>query len=327
MRKSRSNNTVAGRDGKHRIAHWLRHHHYAIKNAGKALIRNRWAVTINTVILGLSLALPLALLSVTNHFAYFVDTFYAPHRLFIELEKEASQSDTESFIASLEQDVRVAELHFLSRDDVLKRVADELNLEHNPQIAALNPFSDSLAVGLTGGTYAEKSVARIVKELEANALVVRVDISRSFSVGGQFELHERLRRFALILSSIVLISVLLVCGYMVRNQILRQYLEIEVSRYCGAENAFIRRPFLYWGAAQGFLGGVCAGVIVFLCAALLKYPGSDIAGVNSSREPLSLIFLPELAQTLGVATLLGFIGAWLASARQADLRSGTSNSR
>ena len=38
--------------------------------------------------------------------------------------------------------------------------------------------------------------------------------------------------------------------------------EIEVSKLIGATKGFIRRPFLYFGAIQGAVGGAAAWLII-----------------------------------------------------------------
>ena len=45
----------------------------------------------------------------------------------------------------------------------------------------------------------------------------------------------------------------------IRLQILTRREEIEVAKLIGATDAFIRRPFLYFGALQGLAGGLLLG--------------------------------------------------------------------
>ncbi len=48
----------------------------------------------------------------------------------------------------------------------------------------------------------------------------------------------------------------------IRLQILTMRDEIEVAKLIGATNGFIRRPFLYFGAIQGMVGGAVAWLII-----------------------------------------------------------------
>ncbi|MEP6701788.1 MAG: FtsX-like permease family protein [Betaproteobacteria bacterium] len=98
-----------------------------------------------------------------------------------------------------------------------------------------------------------------------------------------------------------------------RLQVLTRTEEIAVLRLFGATAAQIRRPFLYFGAAQG-LGaallawGTVAGFVIWIeprLAELFQQYGltGKLIGLSGS-DGLSL---------LGFSTLVGALGAWLAA--------------
>ena len=97
----------------------------------------------------------------------------------------------------------------------------------------------------------------------------------------------------------------------IRLQVMAQSAEIEVARMIGATDGFIRRPFYYFGALQGALGGLLAAALVFAALRLLAGTVGELAalyGGNFSLRP------PGLGETLGLATLgavLGWLGAQL----------------
>ena len=69
-------------------------------------------------------------------------------------------------------------------------------------------------------------------------------------------------------TSVVLLALLLGVGLVaitfntIRLQVMTSRAEIELSRLLGATDAFIRRPFHYFGVLLGLLGGVVAWLIV-----------------------------------------------------------------
>ena len=66
----------------------------------------------------------------------------------------------------------------------------------------------------------------------------------------------------LILGGLLAFALVAVTFNTIRLQVLTQREEVEVIKLIGATDAFIRRPFLYYGALQGAAGGVVAWFIV-----------------------------------------------------------------
>jgi cell division transport system permease protein len=119
----------------------------------------------------------------------------------------------------------------------------------------------------------------------------------------------------LVLAGLLGVAIVAVSFNTIRLQILTQRAEIEVSRLLGATDAFIRRPFYYFGSLQGLLGGGVAWLIVLAGTRLLRQPVADLAilyGVELGLEPLGAAASVLL---LGFAALLGWIGAWLSVSR------------
>lgn len=301
-------NTKAG--GQNKLTLWRRHHGYAVKNALTSLSQGRWTVLINSAILGLLLALPLALMSVTNHIEIFSDTLNdVPDATFyLQLNESVSDQSVDNLLNRLQRDTRIDHLSYHSKEDILDKVLKELSIEPSIELQTLNPFFHTVEVTPRNETDANRGLDELLNELRTDNQVAHLEMINRRNDPGQTDFLAIFQRFAHALSVIVLLSSLLICGYMVRNQIIRQQLEVEVTRYCGADDAFIRRPFLYWGAAQGCLGAMCAGVIVYICLCFLIMP------TMTPAAGLMPLFYPyELAAIFITATALGLMGAWIAA--------------
>jgi cell division transport system permease protein len=97
----------------------------------------------------------------------------------------------------------------------------------------------------------------------------------------------------------------------IRQQILTQQAEIEVSRLIGATDAFVRRPFLYQGAVTGLAGGLVALGIVVGALYALNGEVSRLSATYASDFRLALPPAADLAALLGFASALGWAGAYL----------------
>jgi len=123
------------------------------------------------------------------------------------------------------------------------------------------------------------------------------------------------RILVLILASLLSLALVAITFNTIRLQILTQREEIEVSKLIGATNAFIRRPFLYFGAIQGLLGGIAAWLIISISLLLLNHQLAALAQLYASQFALHPMSLGDSLTLLLFSMYLGWLGAWLSVAR------------
>ena len=100
----------------------------------------------------------------------------------------------------------------------------------------------------------------------------------------------------------------------IRLQILAQSDEIEVAKLIGATDAFIRRPFYYFGALQGALGGLFAAALVWLGVHALTPVIHELVALYGVSFALSGPAAAHVAALAGIGAALGWAGAWLSAA-------------
>ena len=96
----------------------------------------------------------------------------------------------------------------------------------------------------------------------------------------------------------------------IRLQILTRRQEIEVAKLIGATDAFIRRPFLYFGMLQGLLGGIAAWLLVSGILFVLNASLGDVARLYASNFALQSLTLADSLALLVFSSYLGWLGAW-----------------
>ena len=100
----------------------------------------------------------------------------------------------------------------------------------------------------------------------------------------------------------------------IRLQIMANAAEIEVARFVGATDAFIRRPFQYFGALQGGCGGLLAAALVYAGGQLLTAPVSELAALYGGDFVLRGLSPANIGALSGVGAALGWLGAQLSVA-------------
>lgn len=82
-----------------------------------------------------------------------------------------------------------------------------------------------------------------------------------------------------------------------------------MSRLLGATDAWIRRPFHWFGALQGLLGGALAGALTLIATRMLAAPMAELAGLYSLEFVLRPLGAVEWSILLAICALLGWLGA------------------
>jgi cell division transport system permease protein len=123
------------------------------------------------------------------------------------------------------------------------------------------------------------------------------------------------KRSVFVLAWLLAVAVLLIVGNTIRLSIQNRSEEIEVMQLVGATDAFIRRPFLYSGLWFGLLGGTIAWVLVSFSVWSLQKPVQHLANLYYSHFQLQTLDLSTSLWLLGLSTMLGLVGSWLAVSR------------
>jgi cell division transport system permease protein len=206
----------------------------------------------------------------------------------------------------------VAETEVRSSDDALTELREMSDFAEALGALDANPMPALVIVRLTAA-----GVSRLEDfkaELATRPEVDWVQVDRRWLERLE-ALLELARRAILLGAAILAVAVLLVVGNTIRLEISLKREEILILKLLGASDAHVRRPFLYIGIWYGVVGGllalglVHAGMLAVQPAvdqlALSYGAGFSLQGPGLRGALLLVIY--------GAA--LGWLGAWLASAR------------
>jgi cell division transport system permease protein len=128
----------------------------------------------------------------------------------------------------------------------------------------------------------------------------------------RFDALLRIGRLVVMLLAAVFSAALIVVTFnTIRLQILAHAAEIELARLIGATDAWIRRPFTYFGALQGALGGLLAALLVLVASQLLTPPVAELAQLYGASFMLKGPSAGLAAILTLAGALLGWVGALL----------------
>ena len=293
---------------------YLERHLQALVGSLGQLWRQRVNTLLTALVIGVSLALPATLLLGLATLRTATAGWDADARLTAYLKIDTPDADAADLTQKLGRELAgKAEVALVDRAQALREFERDSGLGEALALLGENPLPAALVLTPVG-TADEAALARLSDRVRALPQVqdVQADLEWVRRLNALLELGRRtVWAFAGLLGA----GVVLVTGNTIRLAIFNRRAEIEITKLIGGTDAFIRRPFLYWGLLQGFSGGVVATVLLLAVNIGLAGPVRTLAGLYGSA--LSLV-TPGLVGGLGVLLLgagLGLAGAALAVRR------------
>jgi len=286
---------------------WLSHHRAAFASA----FRRLWATPLNTLlsllVIGIALTLPAFGYVTLDNLRALGSNASGVQQISLFMNLDASKRD----IGDIESRLRQAangKWRFVSKEDALKRMQASDGMAEIVASLPRNPLPDAFIVEPANTEPDALEILR--KEIAGWPRVAHVQLDSAWVK--RFDAFLRLGKLALwMLAGLFGAGLVAVTFNTIRLQVMAQSAEIEVARMIGATDAFIRRPFYYFGALQGVLGGLLAATLVVGALRLLAGPVGDLAALYGGTFSLRLPGIVEALALAGLGALLGWIGAQL----------------
>lgn len=294
------------------MRHALDQHAAVLRSALRRMFASKLGGLLNILVIGIALSLPAGMYVLLKNAQGLVAQLSGTPQISLFLALDAKTSDIDALRQRLETHPSVAGAEFVGRDRALEQLRHSTGLADVIGGLERNPLPDAFIITPKAGE--AQSLDKLRSEL---AQLPKVELAQLDSAWA-YKLEALLRfgrLIVLILASLLSIALVAVTFNTIRLQILTQRDEIEVSRLIGATDGFIRRPFLYFGAVQGLLGGLTAWLIVSVSLWLLNRPLGDLSRLYASQFTLQPLGLGDSLSLLAFSLYLGWLGAWLSVAR------------
>ena len=164
----------------------------------------------------------------------------------------------------------VKEVSLFTKEEMLDYAKNDMFGEDAELLSGFeedNPFSDSYKIVLESIENTGATVAELEKIADVEKVVNKQDI-----VNMVLNLSKIIKRFSMGVMLVLLIIAIVIISNTVRLTVFNRRKEINIMKYIGATDRFIKGPFLLEGMIIGFFGALLAFLVVFWgYFALLKY--------------------------------------------------------
>ncbi len=286
---------------------WFAQHRAAVASA----LRRLWSAPLNTLLsllaIGIALTLPAAGFVLLDNLRDVGRSASGVQQLSLFLTVEAGKKDVAEIESRLARTVR-GKWRFVARDEALKRLQASEGMAEIVASLPRNPLPDAFIV--EPAEAAPEELEALKKTIAAWPKVAHVQLDSAWIK--RFDAFLRLGRLAVtLLAAIFAAGLVAVTFNTIRLQVLSQAAEVEVARLIGATDAFVRRPFYYFGALQGALGGLLAFALVAGGLRLLAGPVAELAALYGGRFALAGPGWSAAAGLVLAGAGLGWLGAQL----------------
>lgn len=286
---------------------WLSQHRAALALAFRRLLASPLNTLLSLLVIGIALTLPAFGYVALDNLRDLGRNATGVQQISLFMSLEASKKDA----AEIENRLRAAaagQWRFVPRDEALKRMQASEGMAEIVASLPRNPLPDAFIVEPTNTEPEALEIMR--KEIAGWPRVAHVQLDSAWVK--RFDAFLRLGKLALwMLAGLFAAGLVAVTFNTIRLQILAQATEIEVARLIGATDAFIRRPFHYFGALQGALGGLFAALLVSSAGLLLATPVGELVALYGGNFVLRGLSPGNIAAMAAIGAALGWLGAQL----------------
>ncbi|MGB8635079.1 MAG: permease-like cell division protein FtsX [Rhodanobacteraceae bacterium] len=300
-----------GKKRRSSLAAWGRHCQWALRASIERLSGRPLGTAMTMLVLGLALAMPLALWLLLGNAQRLVGTLGDTRAISVFMQTDVDAASARSTAEQLRRRSDVAAVSLKSPDQGMTELAAMQGFGTLVDSLPYNPLPWVLLVqpNAQGGT---RSALALAEQLRAMPGVDLVQDEAGWRKRMQALLSLGKRSFAL-LAALLVLAMLMVVGQTVRQDIRSRADEIAVLQMAGASTRFVRRPYLYAGALYGFGAGLVAVLLIGLIEWLLAGPSQALLSSYGGRLLLQGLGLDLLLVVPVLAAALGWAGARLVS--------------
>ena len=292
---------------------YLAHHSHSGQDSLRRLLVTPLQSLLTLMVLAVALALPAMLFVSMDNLQALGQRWDGAPQLSVFINPRAKPAAIKVIERDLSRRLEVQQVTYISPQQALADFEAQSNLGSALRSLDSNPLPPALIITpeLSISPAALAELGRSIGELPAVDEVV-------FDQAWVQRLHELLRlgeTLSLSLGALLALGVILVIGNTIRLAIESRRDEIVIIKLVGGTNAFVRRPFLYTGLWFGCGGGLLALLLLVLGLQSLAASVTSLASLYGSDFQLQGVGLEGGLLLVGLASLIGWLGAWLAVGR------------
>jgi len=292
-------------------------HLYSLFSSLGRLAARPWATALTLAVLSLALAFPLLFWLLLDNARDLSGSVEDARAISVFLKPNLDADAANDLAARLRARDDVAAVELKSPAQGLEEFRARSGFAEALKVLHYNPLPAVLIVSPRVVSTSDPAPA-LVAELgrDANVDIVQYDAQWRQRLGAILAVTQR---GGVLLALLLGLAALLVVGNTVRLDIQGRGEEIAVMQLLGADNGFVRRPFLYSGFWYGAFAGVLSIVLIGLVEWALAAPLAQLVASYDRRFSVHGVSATVMFAAVAASAALGWLGAWIAASRHIAL--------
>ena len=291
-----------------------------IKEAFQGIARNKGMSLLSVIsTMAVLVLFGVVLLLILNMTGLVNETEKKVDKVVVYLTDTATEENVQEIISTAEATGYVKDASFTSKEQAWDDFAENLELSNDSYFLDgmdENPLPASITLQLSSIEEA-KTVAQSVQSMSG---VYQVDYLNEL-IGKIVQLNDWVRILGVIVVAILIIIAVVLIYNTVKSTISNRSHEIQIMKYIGASNGYIRRPLLIEGLVFGLIAGAIALALVYFgykgIYGLFDERLNILMGMKLIQPRLILKDMAIIFVCIGVG--VGLIGSSLSLGRYLDV--------
>ncbi|OOO00304.1 MAG: hypothetical protein ATN35_08015 [Epulopiscium sp. Nele67-Bin004] len=281
---------------------------YLFKEGLRGLWKNRMMAFASIATIVLSLLVLGISYSIAQNFEYIISQVEVQMGITAYVSDVFSDQEIESLKQTVENMANVVEVEYISKDDALQILAQGDTVLYE-EFKDDNPLPASLEIKVSEVAHQADIVEKLlrVEGIEIDYFEAETDLF--------IDLNNRIQIFSGILISLLALIALLLITNTIKLTVFVRKKEIEIMKFIGATDSFIRIPFLVEGITIGIIGAI---VPMFMIFKVYEFAMQELSGAfdmifgGISLKSVEVIMMGLLPMYVGLAIGISVVGSVIA---------------
>ena len=242
---------------------WIRQFGNNIKEAFQGIARNKGMSLLSVIsIMAVLVLFGVVVLLVLNMTGIVNETEKKVDKVVVYLNDDANEDSIRAIIKKAEGTGYVKDVSYTSKEQAWQDFSKNMELTNDAYFLEgmeENPLPASITLQLSN----IKQAKTVANTLQGMPGVYQVDYLNEL-IGKIVQINDWVRILGVAVVAILLIIAIVLIHNTIKSTLANRSQEIQIMKYIGASNGYIRRPLLIEGMVFGVVAGALALVLVYL---------------------------------------------------------------
>lgn len=288
----------------------FRYLQYGFRDTLRSLWRHKGMVVVSVITVAIMLIVLGATVLLAANSEYMTSNMEDELEIIVFYDTEATREEISASEPYFQYITGFESATFVSKEEAMVIMSEKFNQSNlTSATGGVNPLPDAHYIKVAQ----LEQIAPAVEFLNDKNYFPRIDLVRyaQDEVDNMIALSDTLERGCLIVVAVMLFIALFLVNSTIRLTVATRGEEINIMKYVGATNIYVRIPFFLEGLLIGILGALIADVALFFgYDAVVTYVAQHIGFIELMTDPALMVMLMVILLVGG--TLLGAIGSNIA---------------